>query len=118
MDKDRFCKIINQLKASEEMCGRINEIIYEYSNVLCTDFVNGYTFDGFHSSIVVELLEEILGDKYETVSWWCWETNFGKGKDKFGVEPIITLDAGTEIRLNTPEELYDFLIQERDKNAI
>lgn len=115
MDKQRFCKILNQLRDSEEMCTKINDIIRKYSNTLNTDFISGYAFGGFHSNTVTELLEELLGDEYETVSWWCFETNYGKGSrdNGYGVEPLITLEDGTDILLDTPEKLYDFLTSDK-----
>lgn len=42
---------------------------------------------------------------YETISWWCWDKDFGKEKDL-----CITIDEVVR-SMDTPEELYDVLIE-------
>lgn len=56
----------------------------------------------------ISLLEKLVNDKFQTISWWVYEKDFGKRKD-------INIKINNKtIQLNTPEELYDYLIKDID----
>lgn len=57
---------------------------------------------------VVELLERIMGDKYEWISYWVWELDFGK-EYRAG---CVTDKNGQDIKLESAHDLYRFLEQE------
>lgn len=64
----------------------------------------------YSSNHFIDLLEQSMGDEYGNISWWCYETDFGRDKnmnkiyDAFGKKVIAVL--------NTPEDLYDYLVKE------
>ena len=55
----------------------------------------------------IHLLEMLCEDKFETIDWWVWETDFGE----IGAEISWTEEDGTqkEAVLNSAEKLYDYL---------
>ena len=57
---------------------------------------------------VVELLERLMGDQHEWISFWVWELDFGK-EYRPG---CVTDEHGKEIKLETIRDLYIFLERE------
>ena len=53
----------------------------------------------------VGLLSQMMHDEYENISWWCYETDFGRDESM----RKIYID-GEPLDLKTPEDLYDYLI--------
>ncbi|ADQ83118.1 hypothetical protein Riean_1965 [Riemerella anatipestifer ATCC 11845 = DSM 15868] len=43
-----------------------------------------------------------MNDKYDYIGWFCWETDFGN-------KQLCILHENKKIHLKTPDELYDFL---------
>lgn len=81
------------------------------------DIKFGLSIGGVTDNIISayrELLEKNMNDQYNGVtgtiiSWWLYETNV---QNDFGVDPeIYDLNGELVCRLDTPEELYDYLIQ-------
>lgn len=62
---------------------------------------------------VVELLEHIMGDKYEWISYWVWELDFGK-EYRAG---CVTDKNGQDIKLESVHDLYRFLSQEDSQTS-
>lgn len=58
----------------------------------------------------IHLLELAMEDRYEYVSWWVYETDYGKNEE---MTNISWTEDGQEksINLTTPEALYDFLVE-------
>lgn len=63
----------------------------------------------------INLLEELVGDKGEWISYWFFELEYGKLADDFTVED----EEGNNIPLMTIEDLWNIIINDKkgDKNA-
>lgn len=109
MNKRRFVKIINALKSADELQDKINELMQTAKENIKNDFMNAGGMMICHADIVIELLEEIVEDDYNTISWWLYDTKCGKSKpeiyDREGINVIAVL--------KTPEDLYEYLKNER-----
>ena len=62
----------------------------------------------------IELLEKLSGDRYEYISWWCFEKDFGRRVDinvyeRKGEDQIVPTD--------TAEDLYDLITQNLQEKA-
>jgi hypothetical protein len=105
----------NSILSKEEFISVINSVrqVFDYQNGLNDYFrandVDGYLFQPDCTCDVITLLHFIFGDldDDEWISYFCFELDFGR-KWK---EDMILDKSGNSIRLSTPEELYDFLIQ-------
>lgn len=95
MKKETFVKIINAIKKLQEDRGMLAEGIEK--------FVDGYVIVTLGDETVEDLIDALsfeLGDKYEWISWWFFED----------VDKVVSFEDGRpDIRLDTPEQLYDFL---------
>lgn len=64
----------------------------------------------YSSNHFLELLEKIMNDEQGEISWWCYETDFGR--DKTMTEIIVHDDTGERsVVVNTPEDLYNYLVR-------
>ena len=63
----------------------------------------------------IHLLELAMEDHYEYVSWWVYETDYGKRED---MTEISWTEDGQEksVNLTTAEALYDFLVENAKHN--
>ncbi len=102
MDKRRFVEIINALKSADRLQRDIDALMRTAKENIENDFMNGASLMINHECIVIELLEEIMEDYYDTISWWIYETEYGKSKPEIYEGNVTTV-------LKTPEDLYDYL---------
>ena len=107
LDKREFVRIINRLRESSELVDKVNDLFRESRDNIECDFCNGAGLQISHESLVVNLLEKLMRDHIENISYFIYELQFGK-RYKPG---MIT---GTEgnIDLSSAEALYDYLVQE------
>ena len=108
ISKKDFCKTLNQLRAANDLKDNVNKMIFTTTE-LETDFLSGYGMVVDHADLVVHLLSLLMHDTDETISWWCWEADFGREEDfhiYINDKPIDT---------STPEKLYDYLVGEADE---
>lgn len=106
MNKKRFVEIINALKSASKLQNDINDLMGTAKENIELDFMNGASLMINHESIVVGLLEEIMEDDYNTISWWIYETEYGKSGTGIYDSEVKNLI----VDLKTPEDLYDYLI--------
>lgn len=103
--KQEFVKIINRLRDYNDLQDKIQDLFRDNIDNQEMDFMNAGSICVGHESIVVKLLENMFNDK-NTISWWLYEHNYGRGFSLGDLEV-----AGVEIDLSTPEKLYDYLIE-------
>lgn len=106
LSKEKFVEIINKLKEVDDFVTETNDKARKLSDAVISDFFNAQSLSISHEGLVVELLENIFKDK-DYISWWIYETDYGRNKDMAKVWP----EDGTEIKLNTAEQLYEFLVK-------
>ena len=107
--KKDFCDALTQLREANDLKENVNHMIFTATKVE-TDFLSGYGMSVDHAGLVVRLLELLTHDLDETISWWCWEADFGREEDfhiYINDEPIDT---------STAEKLYDHLVDEADRH--
>lgn len=111
ISKEKFVKIINRLKATNDTVEQINDIIRNCRDTVEADFVYGSSLMICHSDIVIDLLGDFF-DGDDTISWWIYDLEFGT---KFRIGCMYFFRDGEKIEpdLSTPEKLYDYLIEER-----
>jgi len=109
--KEHFVACIETLREADDMARRINNIVEEYGR---GDFIDGYAFsDTDTETKLMETLEIALGDNLHLISWFCIETDYGRGHSLPYDEPIIRYD-GEDYEFHTAAELYDFLIEHQN----
>lgn len=103
INKEEFVKALNDV----EKCFKYQEGLNDYFR---DNDADGYIFQPDCSDTVIRLLHLITGvrDIDEWIEYFCYELDFGK-KWKEG---MITYPDGTDIIMNSPESLYDFLMNE------
>lgn len=96
--KDLFVGILNDLQRESDTLSELYDR-YRIDYIDCDWIRNDIS--------VIKLLEFIFNDE-EThwIEWWCWEADFGRD-DNIG--QIFDEDDNI-IRVETTEELYDFLV--------
>lgn len=104
--KENFVKVINQLQEYQEKETSI------YRAGLDLTEVNEPLIEA-----IFALLKYSTNDETELISYFCYDLNFGKD----WYEGCVTDEDGTDIRLQTIDELYDVLVSDeerRNKNNI
>ena len=104
--KEHFIACMKVMQAADDMAADINRIVREYGR---GDFIDGYAYSDSDCQIkLLETLGMVLDDKDHWISWWVYETDFGKR------EPKVWLEDGTEVLIWTAEDLYDFITNEKN----
>lgn len=99
ISKEEFCNILNniqQQKAKEEM---LSNAIEEFTDSWFILKETSYEHD------LLLLLKKIFNDEDDYISWWLFED----------VDKVVWINDDDnnikkEINLDTPEQLYDFLV--------
>ncbi|MCU7583628.1 hypothetical protein [Riemerella anatipestifer] len=100
MQKQTFIEAIEAIKKQYEYD---KEVAENLSKAFPNAFkANLLPQNHFLSNILMKILQEEMNDKYDYIKWFCWETDFGN-------KPLCILHEDKEMYLKTPEELYDFL---------
>ena len=111
MNKANFCRIIEELKEGERLQQKVASAVRQFNSIIHSDYPEPFGMVISHGLLVVELLAEIMDDEMGDIEFFCYELDYGK---KY--EPgIVTDEEGNEIDISTPERLYDFLADQRNK---
>ena len=103
ISKELFIETINFIKDRNDKQQEINKL---FSNEFEDAIFWPYTK---YESQTIKLLEEIMEDKEnQWISYYCWEKDFGRDY-KLG---DVTEKDGISISFETPEDLWNMLIQE------
>ena len=106
LPKQQFIKIINKLEAADKLQDAISDLMNEAKENIENDFMNACGLMINHETIVIELLELLMKDNSDDISYYIYELNYGHD-----YEPgCITVD-GQNIDFSNPGSLYDFLIE-------
>ena len=55
---------------------------------------------------LINLLEDVMHDKFDTISWWCYELEFGTKWEEGDMEDAD----GQSIPMGTVDDLYRYLV--------
>lgn len=83
---------------------RIESEITDAFRRLDSDF-NQISFGKFEN-IIVKLLEDVMKDNSEWISWWIYEADFGEKKH---IANSVTLSGGERFLLKNSGDLYDLI---------
>lgn len=109
LTKEQFRNFLDYIKEQAKKQVKINKVFTETFE----DSVF-YPYLGYEAKMI-ELLEIIMRDTNNDISYFMYETNFGGDADKY----FITLEDGvTKIKFYTPDDLYDYLINEHFKEEV
>lgn len=100
LSKEKFIATINGLKEYDVFDNELNDLILKYGE--------GYVILPDTNFLLVTTLEKMYEDDSGWISYFCWDLEFG-GKYEPG---MIKESNGNEIKLQTPEDLYNLLINE------
>lgn len=100
ISKDAFLRIMNDVHKEEEYIDDINGVFNKYN------YGGGY-FPPTCVDSLVNLLEFIFEDNNDWIGYYIWELNFGKNWN-----PGTVRCKDKDIRLDTDENLYDFLVKD------
>ena len=112
ISKEQFVKVINELQEVDDLKKEINNKIHNLK-FFNTDFLYSDIFIFNHSNTVIKLLANTFSEEVdkikiikEIVEWWIYDTDYGR-EDKY---TRVTYDDGTEVIIDTPEKLYDDIL--------
>lgn len=107
LTKTEFADIIHRLKESSELVDKVNELFRNSRENIECDFCNAASLQISHEGIVVNLLQKLMRDQSENISYFIYELDYGKDYRDGDV-----MDENRVINLSTPEKLYDYLVEE------
>ena len=93
MTFEEFEKCIDELKKNTdyiEKLAKLNVNIFEELTL---------------ETMVVDLIAKLIGDKYEWLSWWVWEKDFGTREDLEAFES----DSQTVIPTTTARDIWNLI---------
>lgn len=99
LNKNCFVKIIETLVEIKKDEDNLNKAFRKFE----PDF--NYICFGRYESLIVKTLETAMEDTSEWISYWLYELDCGMTWKK----GCITDKEGKDIKLKTPEDLYDIL---------
>lgn len=103
LTKEQFVKAINDLEDCQRRINNIQTVLEEncWDAIYCPPTVE---------ETLIDVLSEAFNDKDEDISYFIYELDFGKDW-KPGT---ITTDNGEDIKMQTAEDLYDYLVSNLD----
>lgn len=112
LDKNTFCRIMNEIiKVNKKL-----DMLQAVNSGMALSIVEQYSLQDELITLLELNMNLPISDKYgSTISWWIYDTNFGKDK------PFIYFNKNEQDEekfiLDTVEKLYDFCKQEGESNA-
>lgn len=104
LTKEEFTNYLNRVKNAFDLDCEISKLSFSKNIELSTNLSE-------LSTPVIELLQKIMNDKNEDISYFAWELDFGaKYEDGDFVD-----ENDEPIDISTPEKLYDYLISVYDE---
>ena len=105
MNKELFVNTINEMGKLYKEQELFNDVLKKIDNDFGGCLIHNKTI-----TLLEDLLKKLVNDKYDYISYYLWELDFGK-EYKDGV---ITEADGSIIKLSNPEELYDLIMREQE----
>lgn len=116
LSKGEFCEIICNLRDANDLVDSLDSLINKSKQALKEGFCSTFSLMLFNEDCIVTLLEKIMRDSYNNISYFIYELDYGR-KYKPG---IITDSNGENLNFSTEEKLYDYLVKEHftDKEQV
>ena len=109
--KEDFANALNQLRDAADLKNKVDNLIFTSVNIE-SDFLSGYGMCIDHEGLVVDLLEKLMHDEDGTISWWCWEADYGRDDTM----KIFVNDQAIDV--STVDKLYDYLLNEANNKTV
>ena len=100
ISKKTFVNTIKNIRKQEKRASDFTKAL----NIYC-DGHPVFDSNNLYLKSLLIVLEEIFNDQYETIEWWLWENVEKKVWVNYGKEDQYEID------LSTPEQLYDYLVE-------
>lgn len=100
MKKEQFVKIIDEIKEYKRKLNNIQTVLEEN----CEDSV---FWPPSLEDTLIDTLSIIFDDGYDDIGYFIYELEFGK----YWEPGTVTTDDGKDIKMQTAEDLYDYLIE-------
>lgn len=104
LTKNEFVDIINKLRESGDLVKKVDALFRESRENIECDFCNGAGLQISHEPVVVNLLQKIMKDKGEDISYFIYELDYGRD-----YESSCVTDNNCIVDMGTPEALYELL---------
>ena len=105
ISKERFVKIINQIKEQHDFEHELWALGRKYNQD--SDWIINSPLE----DVLIELLQEFMGDSLADTTYFIYELDFGRD-----YEPgYVTEPDGTVLDFSCPESLYDYLAAKYEK---
>lgn len=112
MTFEEFDKYLNSIKAVYDLTSDL----YSLYNI---DIVDNSVISNIETNCV-KLLELIFNDSFETISYYCYDLNFGKEsnklKDGWDIQDVTDNKQQNYI-LNSNKALYDYLTRNEEEDG-
>ena len=96
INKELFVQVINNIRKQEKRADKFSKALSQ----IC-DGHPVFDVNNLYLKSLLDVLKVNFNDQDDYISWWLWED----------VEKKVWLEDGTEIDVGTPEQLYDFLVE-------
>ena len=105
MNKELFVDTMNKIEELVREQDEFDNLLHKIDN----EFGGGYIYNK-PIAILEDLLRILVNDKYDNISYYMWELDFGKEYK----EGSITEEDGTPIPLSNASELYDLIMNSQE----
>lgn len=106
MKKSTFVSLLDAVKSQDGTDDGFSKALGLYLN---PDFYPPCYTTELISAVLTALKNE-MDDKYDNITYYAWETDWGRKSD----ELFITAKDGTEYKFKTAGDLYDYLMLEKE----
>ena len=108
--KEKFCEVIKNIRAVEKFVENTSQGLRELQKqrVLDIDFYNPDILIIGYKEALVELLEEFFNK--EDLEYFIYELNYG---EKYKEGDVTLLD-GTILKMGSPEDFYDTMLEQME----
>lgn len=101
ISKDVFCKALALIKEQEAVDESFSKALQTVGNGFLA-----FGAENKYLEALLQVLEEAIGDKYDYIDWWLYDTSDFK---------VYSADGKETWDLKEPESLYDYIITEGQK---
>lgn len=112
LSKEEFVDIIARLQEATELVENVDDLFRKSRENIECDFCNGAGLQISHEGVVVKLLEKLLNDEGEIISYFIYELDYGKEYKRGCIS-----DCDGDIDISTSEKLYDFLLSGYERKS-
>ena len=104
LTKKQFIERLNFIKEYQEKMNTFDKALKEFAH---SDFT-GFYDENIYAHLLNNLIED-MDDKYDTISWWICETDWGKEEEMTAIWEKDDPDDKPTWNIKTPEDLYAYL---------